>query len=174
MKKSLFIIWLVGALILSWCGGQDSLKKYNDSIYSLVRECTDSTQVLFEKYEEVNGNITVDSIMQILEDDISICQKSETKLKELGDYDWDSSLVDSVLKFVWLEISYLEKFGSTSNYRNLGTITDEDKLQYNGIVDELNELEDALNAQFLVMQQAQEGFAAKHGLILDTQVEVIE
>lgn len=172
MKKGIFFVWLLGILILSWCGGQGNLKKYNDSIYTLIKDCTDSTQILFENYEKSDWSITVDSLMQTLEEDISICQKSENKLKELGDYDWDSSLIDASLKFVELEISYLQKFGSTSNYWNLETITDEDKLQYNGLVDELNELEDSLNAQFLVLQQAQEGFAAKHELILDTQVEV--
>ena len=171
MKKSLFVAWLLGVLILSWCGGQSDLKKYNDSIYTSIKECTDSTQTLFENYENSDSSITVESIMQTLEEDISICQKSETKVKGLGDYDGDSSLIDAATKLLWLEISYLEKFWSTNHYWNLETITDEDRLQYNGAVNELNELEDALNAQFLVLQQAQEGFAAKHGLILDTQVE---
>ena len=170
MKKSLFIILLVGALTISWCGWQNGLKKYNDSIYTSIKECTDSTQILFENYEKSDGSITVDSIMQILEEDISICQKSENEVKSLGDYDGDSSLTDAASKLLWLEISYLQKFWSTSHYWNIDSITDEDMLQYNWIVDELNELEDALNAQFLVLQQTQEGFAAKHGLILDTQV----
>lgn len=170
MKKSLFVIWLLWALILSWCGGQNSLKKYNDSIYTYIKDCTDSTQTLFETYEKSDGSTTVESIMQMLEEDIAICQNSETKVKELGDYDGDTSLSEPSLKLLWLEISYLQKFGSTNHYRNLDTITEDDMLQYNGIVDELNELEDALNAQFLVLQQAQEGFAAKHELILDTRV----
>jgi len=146
------------------------LKKYNDSIYDSIKECIDSTQVLFENYEKPNGSVAVDSILQMLEEDISICQKSEAKLKEIGDYDGDSSLIDAATKVIWLEISYLQKFWSTSHYWNIDTITDEDRVQYNGAVNELNELEDALNAQFLVLQQTQEGFAAKHGLILDTQV----
>lgn len=172
MKKSLFIIWLVWVLALSWCGWQSGLKKYNDSIYNLIKECTDSTQILFEKYEEWDGSVTVESIMQILDEDIAICQKSESKLKELGDYDGDSSLSDAATKLIWLEISYLQKFGATSNYRNIENITEEDKLQYNGIVNELNDLEDELNAQFLVLQQAQESFAAKNKLILDDSVSV--
>ena len=170
MKKTLFVTWLLGILILSWCGGESGLKKYNDSIYNLITECTDSTQTLFENYEKSDGSVTVDSIKQTLEEDISICQKSETKIKELGDYDGDSSLSDAASKLLSLMVSYLEKFWSTSDYWSIETITDEDRLQYNWLVDELNELEDALNAQFLVLQQAQEGFAAKHGLILDTQV----
>ncbi len=174
MKKSLFVVWLIGVLILSWCGGQDGLKKYNDSIYTLIKECTDSTQVLFEKYEKSDESETVESIMQILAEDISICQKSEADLKKLGDYDGDASLIDSALKVVWLEIAYLQKFESTNHYWNIETITDEDRLQYNGLVDELNDLEDSLNAQFLVLQQAQESFAAKHKLILDTQIEDVE
>ena len=169
MKKSLFVIWLIWALILSWCGGQSGLKKYNDSIYSYIKECTDSTQTLFETYEKSDGSTTVESIMQMLEEDIVICQNSESKIKELGDYDGDTSLSDPSLKLLWLEIAYLQKFGSTNHYRNIDTLTDEDRLQYNGVVNELNELEDALNAQFLVLQQAQEGFAAKHRLALDTQ-----
>jgi dipeptidase len=68
----------------------------------------------------------------------------------------------------------LQKFESTNHYWNIETITDEDRLQYNGLVDELNDLEDSLNAQFLVLQQAQESFAAKHKLILDTQIEDVE
>lgn len=171
MKKSLFVVWLLGIFILSWCGGQSNLKKYNDSIYDSVKECTDSTQPLFEKYEKSDGSETVESIVQILEEDIAICQKSEAKLKEMGDYDGDSSLIDSATKLLGLEISYLQKFWSTSRYWNIDTLTDEDKLQYNGVVNELNEIEDELNAQFLVLQQAQESFAAKHGVILDDQVE---
>lgn len=167
MKKSIFVIWLIGILILSWCGWQSKVKKYNDSIYTLVKECTDSTQVLFENYENNDGSTTVESIMQTLSDDIAVCQKSETKLKDLGDYDGDSSLIDAATKLIWFEISYLEKFGSTNHYWNIENITEEDKLQYNGMVNELNELEDELNAQFLVLQQAQEVFAAKYSLILD-------
>lgn len=170
MKKSLFVIWLLGILILPWCGWRGDLKKYNDSIYDLVKECTDSTQILFENYEKSDGSVTVDSLIQTLKEDIVICQNSEAKVKELGDYDGDSSLVDAAAKLLSLEISYLEKFWSTSNYWSIDTITDEDRLQYNGIVNELNEMEDALNAQFLVLQQVQEGFAAKNGLNLDTQL----
>ena len=66
-----------------------------------------------------------------------------------------------------MEVNYLQKFSETSRYRNIDNLTEEDKIAYNWIVTELNEVQNYLNKQFTNLQDTQEAFAAKHGLNLE-------
>ena len=148
-----------------------NVTEYNDKLVDLVKECTNSTQTLQEKYEKSDGSETVESIKQILEEDILICQKSETKVKELWDYDGDSSLKDAAVELLSIEVKYLQEFSKSSHYRNIDNITDEDRVTYDWIVDNLNQLLVKSIDQFINLQETQKTFAAKHGLILDDKFE---
>jgi hypothetical protein len=66
-----------------------------------------------------------------------------------------------------MEIDYLQKFSSTSRYRNIDNLTEEDRADYNSTVSDLNETQNALNQQFTKLQEVQEAFAAKHALKLE-------
>ena len=85
----------------------------------------------------------------------------------MWDFDKDSSLKDAVVKLLSTEVDYLEKFWSTSHYRNIDNITDEDKAAYDSLVSDLYLAEETLNDQFSSLQQSQELFAAKHWLKLE-------
>jgi hypothetical protein len=66
-----------------------------------------------------------------------------------------------------MEIDYLQKFSSTSRYWNIDNLTEEDRADYNSTVSDLNETQNALNQQFIKLQEVQEAFAVKHALKLE-------
>ena len=165
MKKSLWLLSLLWILMLSWCGWSINVVEYNDSLVDIVKECTDSNQELFKNFN-LDG-ASVDSILQSIEDSVTICQNSQVKASQLWSYEKDSSLKDAVVELLATEIDYLQKFSSTSRYRNIDNITEEDREDYNWIVSDLNETQNSLNKQFTKLQEVQEEFAAKHALKLE-------
>ena len=165
MKKGLLILWLSALLVLSGCGKSGNVVEYNDSFVAIVKECTDSTQELFNVFQAESS--TLDVITESLEKSINICKNSESKASKMWDFDKDSSLKDAVVKLLSTEVDYLQKFWSTSNYRNIDDITDADKVAYNSVVSELYASEESLNNQFIALQDVQEAFATKHGLKLE-------
>jgi Asp-tRNA(Asn)/Glu-tRNA(Gln) amidotransferase B subunit len=96
-----------------------------------------------------------------------MCQNAQAKASQMWDYEKDSSLKDAVIDLLTMEVNYLQKFSETSRYRNIDNLTEEDKIAYNWIVTELNEVQNYLNKQFTNLQDTQEAFAAKHGLNLE-------
>ena len=91
MKKSLWLISLLWILILSWCWSSNNVVEYNDSFVSLVKECTDANQALYQNFNAEWS--TIDSITQTLQDNINICQNAQEKASKMRDYDKDSSLM---------------------------------------------------------------------------------
>ena len=85
----------------------------------------------------------------------------------MSDYDKDSSLKDAVVDLLSSEVEYLKKFWSTERFRNLEDITDEDKAEYDSLVDDLYKEQEELNSKFVTLQEIQESFAAKHWLNLE-------
>jgi len=163
-RKVAFLLWTL--LILSGCGGAGSVIEYNDNFVAVVKECTDSTQDLFNLYQAEDS--TLDSIIVALEKSIEICENSESKASKMWDFEKDSSLKDAVVDLLSTEVDYLSQFKSTSRFRNTDNLTEEDKEAYNWVVSELYQAEDLLNSKFASLQSIQEAFAAKHGLKLDT------
>ena len=165
MKKSLWILSLLWVLVLSGCGWTSNVVEYNDTLVSFVKECTDANQELFHTFQ-TNGT-TIDSIAENLQSNIEICNKAKSKASDLWNFDKDSSLKDAVVNLLSMEVIYLEKFWSTQRYRNIDNITAEDKEAYQWLVNDLNEAQNLLNQEFTNLQDAQEAFAAKHGLRLE-------
>lgn len=166
MKKTLAILPLLTLLLLAGCGKSVSVVEYNDSFVEIFKECTDSTQELFNVYERVD-NSEIDSIKEAVDNSISTCKNAEIKASKMWDFENDSSLKDAVVKVLSTEVDYLQKFWSTSNYRNSDDLTDADKVAYNSVVNELLVFEESLNNQFIALQDVQEAFATKHGLKLE-------
>lgn len=164
MKKSLAILSLA-LLILSGCGKSIDVVEYNDSFVAVVKECTDSTQELFNVFQADDS--TIDFIKESLENSITICKNAETKAAKAWDFEKDSSLKDAVVNLLSAEVAYLQKFWSTSTYRNIDDITDADKVAYNSFVNELYLAEESLNNKFISLQDVQEEFAANHWLKLE-------
>ena len=165
MKKSLWLISLLWVIILSGCGWSGNVVEYNDTLVSIVKECTDANQELFQTFQADKS--TLDSIAESLQANIEICDKAKAKASELWNFEKDSSLKDAVVNLLSMEVIYLEKFWTTQRYRNIDNITDEDKLAYDGLVSDLNEAQNSLNQQFTNLQTVQEAFAVKHGLKLE-------
>lgn len=165
MKKTFVMLSLFAVLFLSWCWNSVDVVEYNDSFVAIVKECTDSTQELFNIFQAEDS--TIDFIKESLENSIAICENAEYKASKLWDFDRDSSLKDAVVNLLATEVNYLQKFWSSSTYRNIDNITDADKVAYNSLVNELYAAEESLNTQFSLLQEVQEAFAAKHGLKLE-------
>lgn len=163
MKKSLWLLSLLGILVLSWCGSSLDVVEYNDSLVEIVKECLSANQSLYQTFN--SDWITVDSISESIQDNITICQASKEKAEKLWNYDGDSSLKDWVVNLLSADVDYLQKFATTEPYRNRN-VSEEDKAVYNSIVTELSQYQTALNQQLTSLQDTQEGFAAKHGLKL--------
>ena len=166
MKKGLIMLSLTATvLLLSGCWKSGNVVEYNDSFVAIVKECTDSTQDLFDVFQAEGS--TLDSISQSLQSSIDTCRDAKSKASKMWDYDKDNSLKDAVVDLLWTEVDYLEKFGTTSRYWNIDDITEEDKVAYDSVVSELYQSEEILNAKFVSLQSTQEAFAAKHWLKLE-------
>ena len=165
MKKTLLILSLSTLLILSGCWKSNDVVEYNDSFVALVKECTDSTQDLFNVYQSTDS--TLDSISESLDKSIKICENAQERSSKMGDFEKDSSLKDAVVDLLSTEVAYLKKFSSTSRYWNIDNITEEDKVAYDSVVNDLYQSEEILNSKFIALQTTQEAFAANHGLKLE-------
>ena len=165
MKKSLWLISLLWILILSWCWSSTNVVEYNDNFVAIVKECTDANQALFQTF---NADWSaIDSITTSLQENIVKCQAAQEKASKMWNYDKDSSLKDAVVDLLSTEVEYLQKFWSTSQYRNIDNITAEDEAAYEEIVRDLYKTETEMNAKFVSLQEVQEAFAAKHWLKLE-------
>ena len=164
MKKFFWILSILWILALSWCG-TSNVVEYNDKFVAIVKECTDANQALYQNY---NSELTtLDSIEQSVHDNIIICQWAQEKATKIWNYDGDSSLKDGVVNLLAMEVDYLKKFAATKPYRNIDSLTDENREAYKWIVNDLNESQNVLNKQFTDLQNIQEEFAAKHWLNLE-------
>ena len=165
MKKWILSLSFLWVLTLSWCGWSTNLVEYNDTFVALVKECTDSTQKLFDTFQTTWT--TLDSISESVQNCINICQDAHDKASKMSDYDKDSSLKDTVVDLLASNIEYLKKFWSTERFRNIDNLTDEDKVEYDSMVNDLYQEEELLNSKFVSLQEVQESFAAKHWLNLE-------
>lgn len=165
MKKSLSVLWLLWILVLSGCGWSMNVVEYNDNFVSIVKECTDANQTLFENFQ--SSEATTDSRITSLQENITICENAKEKALKLWYYDKDSSLKDAVVNLLSMEVDYLGKFWSTSRYRDIHDITDEDEAAYEWLANDLHEAEESLNTKFTALQETQEAFAARHRLKLE-------
>lgn len=165
MKKTLIVLSLSALLIISGCKWSKNVVEYNDTFVSIVKECTDSNQSLFETFQD--NSSTTDSIIASLQYNINICETAKDQAIKLWDYEKDSSLKDAVVRLLSMEVDYLKKFWETSRYWDIDNITDEDRAVYEGLTNDLYAAEEALNAQFVSLQESQEGFAVKHWLKLE-------
>lgn len=165
MKKGLAILSLSTIiLLLSGCWKSNNVVEYNDSFVAVVKECTDSTQTLYNVFHADWS--TIDSIWDSLQESINTCQNAQTKASKLWDFDKDSTLKDAVVDLLSTEVQYLEKFWATKRYRNIDNITSIDQEEYDAVVNDLYQSEEILNSKFNSLQTTQEWFAVKHGLKL--------
>lgn len=162
MKKFLSILPLLWILLLSWCG--KSVVEYNDSLVSIVKECTDANKTLFDTFQ--TDWVEIDAILESLQANIDMCNDARQDAIDLWNYKGDSSLKNAVVELMALEVDYLEKFRETKRYRNKDDITEEDKEAYGSLVSQSNDAQNLLNQQFVALQEIQEEFAAKYGLNL--------
>ncbi len=143
---------------------------YNDTLVNLTSNCIlseDSFWNAYSNYEE--GSASLDDVQKAINDLLDLCRKSSEQISTMGDWEWDSSLKDSVIEIIEKEMAYYAKFGELIPYRWNGDepLSDEDAKAYTQILNDIDsldiELENANNNLIIV----QEEFAKSHWFDLE-------
>ena len=164
MKKGLFLLSLFSFLVISGCGWSDA-QQYNDAIVNIVKKCTDANNDSYFNYNQAEA--TVDEILLLMQTNVEICKSSINEIEKLWSFKKDSSLKDATIKFLSENIDYLELIMSTSQYRNQSTITDEDRMAYVSVLNELTQKQENLRIALDDLPKVQKTFASKYNVKLD-------
>lgn len=140
---------------------------YNDLMVSYIENCNNSRDEIFNTY---NNSSESGEVIQAINDSLLICEEQKKSAESLWDWEWDSSLKDSVIKFLELNIEYINKFSSVLKLKYLLAeiiITDEEVEKYNEEYDSLNILEKKVNLESENLWKVQDSFAKKFNLPLE-------
>ena len=186
--KLLTLLWLV--LItwtLAWCwdnntntdtdnswdliiedvtGIHDAVINYNDSLVEIASQCIMSEDAILADYE--NGS---DGIQTAINNTISECQNSINQINALWDWEGDSSLKDWIINILELDISYFTKFSGLLPYLTSDELTEEEADKYNALVEEINALDQEMEAANYDLVEIQSQFAQNHWYQLEEPTE---
>ena len=186
--KLLTLLWLV--LItwtLAWCwdnntntdtdnswdliiedvtGVHDAVINYNDSLVEIASQCIMSEDAILADYE--SGS---DGIQTAINNTISECQNSINQINALWDWEGDSSLKDWIINILELDISYFTKFSGLLPYLTSDELTDEEADKYNTLVEEINALDQEMEAANYDLVEIQSQFAQNHWYQLEEPTE---
>lgn len=185
--KLLSLLWLaLIAWTLAWCWNStntdtnnswdiiiedvtwthDAVIDYNDSLVEIASQCIMSEDDILTDYE--NG---ADSIQNAINNTISVCQNSINQINALWDWEGDSSLKDWIINILELDIAYFWKFSELVPYLTQNELTEEEADKYNALVEEINALDQEMEAANNDLISIQEAFAANHGYELQPAEE---
>ena len=178
--KLLALLWVVLiAGTLAWCwnnnanlGGNngwdliiedntpayDAVIDYNDSLVDIASQCIISENNIPTDYE--NG---LDGIQAAINNTLTQCQNSIDQINALGDWEWDASLREWIVKILELDIAYFSKFSELLPYLASEELPEADADKYNTLVDEINAIDQEMEAANNDLILTQETFAANHG-----------
>ena len=178
--KLLALLWVVVvAWTLTWCGNKnanlwvndgwdliiedntpayDAVIDYNDSLVDIASQCIISENNIPTDYE--NG---LDSIQTAINNTLTQCQSSIDQINALGDWEWDSSLREWIVNILELDIAYFSKFSELLPYLASEELPEEDADKYNTLVNEINAIDQEMEAANNKLILIQEEFAVNHG-----------
>ena len=178
--KLLALLWVVVvAWTLTWCGNKnanlwvndgwdliiedntpayDAVIDYNDSLVDIASQCIISENNIPTDYE--NG---LDSIQTAINNTLTQCQSSIDQINALGDWEWDSSLREWIVNILELDIAYFSKFSELLPYLSSEELPEEDADKYNTLVNEINAIDQVMEAANNNLILIQEEFATNHG-----------
>ena len=182
MKKIrlLALLWVVVlAWTLAWCGGNkntnvdtdnqwdliiedttetyDAVISYNDTLVEIASQCIISENDIPTDYE--NG---LDNVKVAINNVLAQCQSSIDQINALWDWEWDSSLKDWIVKVLTLDISYFSKFSELLPYLTNEELSEEDASKYETLVNEINAIDQEMEAANNDLIAIQEAFATNH------------
>lgn len=186
--KLLALLWVaLVAGTLAWCGNKNAnlgtnnqwdviiedttqnystVIDYNDSLVDIASECIISENDIPTDYED-----WMESIKVAINNTLAQCQSSIDQINALGDWEWDSSLREWIIKILELDIAYFSKFSELLPFLASDELPEADADKYNALVDEINAIDQEMEAANNDLIQIQEIFAANHGYELQPAEE---
>lgn len=147
-------------------GVHDAVINYNDSLVEIASQCIMSEDAILADYE--NGS---DGIQTAINNTISECQNSINQINALWDWEGDSSLKDWIINILELDISYFTKFSGLLPYLTSDELTEEEADKYNALVEEINALDQEMEAANKNLVEIQSQFAQNHWYQLEEPTE---
>lgn len=135
----------------------DAVINYNDSLVEIASQCIISENDIPTDYE--NG---LDNVKVAIDNVLAQCQNSIDQINALWDWEWDSSLKDWIVKVLTLDISYFSKFSELLPYLTNEELSEEDASKYETLVNEINAIDQEMEAANNDLITIQEAFAANH------------
>ena len=191
MKKIrlLTLLWVVVlAWTLAWCWGNkntntetnnqwdliiedttaayDAVIDYNDSLVEIASQCIISENEIPTDYED-----GLDNIKAAINNVLAQCQSSIDQINALWDWEGDSSLREWIVKILELDISYFWKFNELLPYLTSDELSEEDANRYETLVEEINALDQEMEAANNELVEIQTQFAQNHWYQLEEPTE---
>lgn len=143
-------------------GTYDAVIAYNDTLVDIASQCIISENSIPTDYEDGLENVKV-AINNVL----TQCQSSIDQINALWDWEGDSSLREWIVKVLTLDISYFSKFNELIPYLTSEELSEEDASTYETLVNEINAIDQEMEAANTELINIQESFAANHGYELE-------
>ena len=147
----------------------EAVINYNDNLVDVASQCLLSEDAIWEAYN--NTESTTKDIVNAVENTISECGNASTKIIEIWDREWDSSLKDWIISIIEKEIRYYTEFKELLPYLEKEDLTEEEKANYDVIYAEVEALDDELSQANTDLLTIQEQFAKNHGFELEEIAE---
>ena len=144
----------------------DAVIDYNDALVETASQCILSEDNIPTDFE--NG---LENIQNAVNNTISQCQNSITEINKLWDWEWDSSLKDWVIKILELDVAYFTKFNEVLPYLVSEELTEEEADKYNTLIEEINAIDEEMQAANDNMVTIQSEFAQNHWFQLEEPAE---
>ena len=144
----------------------DAVIDYNDALVETASQCILSEDNIPTDFE--NG---LENIQNAVNNTISQCQNSITEINKLWDWEWDSSLKDWVIKILELDVAYFTKFNEVLPYLISEELTEEEADKYNTLIEEINAIDQEMQAANDNMVTIQSEFAQNHWFQLEEPAE---
>ncbi len=138
-------------------GTYDAVISYNDTLVDIASKCILSENEIPTVYEDELDNVKV-AINNVL----AQCQSSIDQINALGDWEWDSSLREWIVKVLTLDISYFSKFSELLPYLTNEELSEDDASEYETLVNEINAIDQEMEVANNDLIYIQETFAANH------------
>ena len=154
----------------------NAVVRYNDNLVELASQCILSEDSIWDAYNDYEeGKSTMEDVQQAISNTIEECQNSTNQINELWDWEWDSSLKDSVIDIIEKKMDYYAKFWELVLYLpylwNDEKLPDEEAATYTQILSDLDILDSELEEANNNLIAVQETFSSNHGFDLEESNE---
>lgn len=155
---------------ISW--KSEAIINYNDTLVDLASKCINLENNIWDTYDDESSSI--DDIQSAINGTIDNCTSVWESIKELWDWEWDSSLKDWVIAIIEKEIAFYSKFNELLPYLQKEELTEDEKWVYDKIFTEVETLDKELSDASQNLTLIQEDFSKKYWYKLETEEGNVE